>query len=350
MRINSKDRNEKEKKMYRFYEKVQKSEEHPYGMTLLDEEENPFKSGPCLVSMLALPNCERDMNAALNFGVEALRIKSKRNPDSHHTIEEYDGRILALAFGEPREYQYDEEKGYILDRGCSSPKLNDEFVQKYLLPLVEENGQRISKLQAKKNMRNVNFLTFCDATDTALSFQGMLAEKMILIGYSEQEIEEILSQVCIIGHLTDVVLKKRRKEEKIFGTVLSCIDVNDDEITVPGKARNTVRERDIGIVKYTGGYYCVNGSGQHSSKEAFYEANDLLLGISCATGIAMSNAMKNSRSEQFVPIDIHVIEQELDKIVDQKREGKTNQEIFEEMASTIVYNAPNIRSTDDDGR
>ena len=127
--------------MYRIYEKVPKSQEYEYGMKLLDEETNPFKEGPCLLSMIALAMWEKDINGAMNYGMEALRLQTNHNENSGIELNEFDGKILSLSYGEPSDQTTVKGRKF---QGSIARKdtLDEKFTQKYLFPLIEENGKK----------------------------------------------------------------------------------------------------------------------------------------------------------------------------------------------------------------
>jgi len=136
---------EKKYKMYRIYEKVPESDEYKFGLKLLEKSENPFKEGPCLVSMIAIAMWEKDINGALNQGMEALRLKTNNNQNSGIELKDFEGRILSIAYGEPSEKAG--IKGKKMSNGIARKDgLDDEFTQKYLFPLIENDGKKIDVL------------------------------------------------------------------------------------------------------------------------------------------------------------------------------------------------------------
>ena len=68
--------------MYKLYEKVPKTDENEYGIKIMEEDKNPFKEGPCLLSMIAVAIWEKDINGALNQAMEALRLRTNHNENT----------------------------------------------------------------------------------------------------------------------------------------------------------------------------------------------------------------------------------------------------------------------------
>lgn len=321
--------------MHRFYEKVKESEENPYGMKPIEENENPLKNGPCLISILAIVEWESSVNAALNFGIQALRLNSKHNQESQIDLETFGGRVLSIAYGEPNPDEVSDRHGRKMKRESLLKKMDEDFIKKYFYTLIEENENRLDITKAMKNVRNVNFLSFCNSTSFILTMQELLAKRMKQLGYNEQETEQILSQMCVIGYLSDIVAWKRIHKEKTFGTNISCIDVNDKELTIPDQVLEYVNEKKI--VCDDDGFFLIAGEGTHRPSRVFYEMSDVLLGISAAATTAMSNSIKNNQSEQFIPLNIQEILDKFDTIAEQKKKGIPNTEIMAGIEQKIQY-------------
>lgn len=163
--------------MYKLYEKVPETDENEHGIKIMEEDKNPFKEGPCLLSMIAVAIWEKDINGALNQAMEALRLRTNHNENTGIKIEDFEGKILSLAYSEPSERTT--AKGRKFNWGYTrTENLDDEFTRKYLFPLIEKEGKKIDILQAMKNMRNVNIMTYCGATQSALRMEECLVNRM----------------------------------------------------------------------------------------------------------------------------------------------------------------------------
>lgn len=321
--------------MYRLYEKVPKSDEYEFGLKLLEQSENPFKDGPCLVSIIAIAMWEKDINGALNQGMEALRLRTNHNENSGIGLEDFQGRILSVAYGEPSEKAG--TKGKKMSNGISRKEnLDDEFTKKYLFPLIEHDGKKIDVLQAMRNMRNVNLMTYCGATASALRMEECLKNRMNELGYSEQEISQIQSQMCIVGYATDIKMNAEfRDKKKIKSTCITFGDVNDGDVSAPQGIRESAKANDT--IYYDEGYYFHYGKGAHSPKDYIIQDTSLSTGISSVLTKAVSNSIDNITSTEFKPITKELLTVGIKKIIEGIREGKSREELMAIVEKEITY-------------
>ena len=84
------------------------------------------------------------------------------------------------------------------DRNARSFQLVNQFITRYIVPLISENDQKIDVTQAMKKMRNVNIMTYCDGTLFTQELEDTLLERMEVIGYSSEEAKQIQSQMAIL--------------------------------------------------------------------------------------------------------------------------------------------------------
>lgn len=324
--------------MYKLYEKVPKTDEYEYGIKAMEEDKNPFKEGPCLLSLIAIAMWEKDINGALNQGMEAIRLKTNHNENTGIRIEDFEGKILSLAYSEPAEVTTVKGKKFT---GSITRKenLDDEFTQKYLFPLIEEKGKKIDVLQAMKNMRNVNIMTYCSATQSALRMEECLVNRMNELGYSEDEISKIQSQMCVIGYATDVKMRAEFAEnKKIRSTCLSFGDVNDGEVGVSQGIKENVKKNNT--IYYNEGYYFHYGNGEHSLKNYILQNDSLSLGISSVLTRAISNSIENHKSAEFKPLTQELLTQDIEEIIEGIRQGKKREELI-----ALVDNGINYRNS-----
>lgn len=324
--------------MYKLYEKVPKTDEYEYGIKAMEEDKNPFKEGPCLLSLIAIAMWEKDINGALNQGMEAIRLKTNHNENTGIRIEDFEGKILSLAYSEPSEVTTVKGKKFT-GNITRKENLDDEFTQKYLFPLIEEKGKKIDVLQAMKNMRNVNIMTYCSATQSALRMEECLVNRMNELGYSEDEISKIQSQMCVIGYATDVKMRAEFAEnKKIKSTCLSFGDVNDGEVGVSQGIKENVKKNNT--IYYDEGYYFHYGNGEHSLKNYILQNDSLSLGISSVLTRAISNSIENHKSAEFKPLTQELLTQDIEEIIEGIRQGKKREELI-----ALVDNGINYRNS-----
>ncbi len=321
--------------MYRLYEKVPKSEGNEFGLKLLEKSENPFKDGPCLVSMIAIVMYESDINGALNQGMEALRLKTNHNENSGIGLEDFQGKVLSVAYGEPSEESG--IKGKQISNGNGRKEsLDDEFTQKYLFPLIEDDGKKIDVLQAMRNMRNVNIMTYCGATYSVLRMEECLKNRMSELGYSEKEISQIQSQMCVISYATNLKLRRELVDKKkIESTHIQIGDVNDPDAKASQKIKEKAKTN--GSIYLGEGYYFHYGSGEHSLKNYILENTALSTAISSVVTKALSNSISNSQSNEFIPLTKELFTGDIETIIEGIRQGKSKDELMSFIEEGIAY-------------
>ena len=323
--------------MYRIYEKVTKSEEYKYGMRQLEVNENPFKEGPCLISMIAYAHFEKDINGALNYGMEALRLKTSHNNNTGLELKDFPGRVLSISYGE-KEIDT-EEKGALFNGTGRREILDNEFAKKYLYPLIEENGKKIDVMQAMKNMRNINFLTFCAAVQSAIQMEDCLVERMRDLGYTDKEIDQIQSQMSILTYATRDILNREVIEgKKVKSTYLMVGDSNDIEFEATKKLKDAIEEKKV-LYFENNGYYYFKGSGNHEVNDYITEVVGLAAPIANFVTKALGNSIENAKGKDFIPISNQIVSKDMDKIIEGIRSNKSREEIFSIIENDISYNS-----------
>ena len=321
--------------MYSIYEKVTKSEEYKHGMKKLEEDENPFKEGPCLISLIAIACYEREINGALNLGMEALRLKTSHNNNTGVELKDFPGKVLSIAYGE--KIGEVEGKGGRLRGNARRTELDDEFTKKYLYPLIEKDGNKIDIKQAMKNMRNVNFLTFCSAFQSAIRMEDCLVERMKTLGYTEQEIDQIQSQMTILTYATrEKVDRELAERKKIRSTALMVGDSNDIELEATQLLKDTIREKKV-IYYENNGYYYFNGSGKHGSKEYITDEVGLAAPIANFVTKALGNSIENAKGNDFIPISNRIVSKDMNNIIDGIKSNKSRDDIIAIIDNDISY-------------
>lgn len=98
--------------------------------------------------------------------------------------EPYD--ILSISYGD--EYMLNKEKNARL------------LCNKLLLPLVSDNGQRLSFGEAMKRMRRVNVFAHCAGAPRFNDIISVLKQDMEQLGYTNTEKDNIMGQIFVVGY------------------------------------------------------------------------------------------------------------------------------------------------------
>ncbi len=280
--------------MYRLYEKVPKTKQYMYGSKMIDSEESPFLDGPCLLCISA--QHDNQMASKSNFGVtkEAmkmarLRVRNQRN--AGFGLKDFPVKFLSIELDKKDE-----------DKNVTSKERIDVFVTQYLLPLIAKNGKKIDCIQAMKNMRNVNMMSYCDGTLFVQAVEKNLIDRMQKLGYTDEECKKIQSQMCMFPISTD---RLRGKQKSIC---ISFKDINDIEVNdnVTLEERKKISESVIGesVFKYSDNEvaYLFNGDGEHKLKKYTCVGKAMPVCLASALSKALENSILNYSANNFVPI------------------------------------------------
>ncbi len=280
--------------MYRLYEKVPKTKQYMYGSKLIDSEENPFLDGPCLLCISA--QHDNKMASKSNFGVTKegmkmarLRVRNQRN--AGFGLKDFPVKFLSIELDRKDE-----------DKNVTSEERIDAFVTQYFLPLIEKNGQKMDCVQAMKNMRNVNMMSYCDGTLFVQKVEEILINKMQELGYTDEESKKIQSQMCMFPIATNRLIGTQKS------TCISFKDINDSEVddNVTLEERKKISESVIGesVFKYSDNEvaYLFNGDGEHKLKKYTCEGKAMPVCLSSALCKALENSILNYSTKSFVPI------------------------------------------------
>lgn len=280
--------------MYKLYERVPKTKQYMHGSRLIDNDEKPFLDGPCLLCISA--QHDNAMASKSNFGVTKegmkmarLRVRGQKN--AGFNLKDFPVKFLSLELDKNDE-----------SRKMTSEERIDSFVTQYLVPLIANDGQKIDSIQAMKNMRNVNMMSYCDGTLLVQAIEKNLINKMQELGYTDEECKKIQSQMCMFPISTDRLTGTQKS------TCVSFKDINDtevnDNVTIEESQKvseSPIKER---VFKYSNNEiaYLFCGDGDHSLKKYTQVGMAMPVCLSSAVSKALENSIINSSGEDFVPI------------------------------------------------
>ena len=75
--------------MYRLYQKVNKSDKFPYGMRKLEENENPFIEGTCLLVTLEDNKNDKDTNESINRILEFAKVRDYLSHENKVDLDKF---------------------------------------------------------------------------------------------------------------------------------------------------------------------------------------------------------------------------------------------------------------------
>lgn len=276
------------------FEKTCQTQNNEFGIREIVDE-NPLKQGPCIITILALPMFLKNVNGALRQVAELV------NPDIDNYYDP-DRRLLGLGFGE-----YNEKNGRF-SRFSPTQEEVEEFINKYFFPLFIENGKKLDVLKAMKNFRNVTFLTYCNGAKVFKEIEERIKQKMKDVGYSNNDVGMILSQVCLAAVSGDVIRR----------TGTSCLaisfgDINDYDYEQNENTIKNIKDMKQGFINYDSSIgFAVAGDGEHSFKKHMTGDPILSSKISCFLNTSIDNALENRNNDIIDPITYQKIQNAFD--------------------------------------
>ncbi len=318
--------------MYILYKKVPKNESNLRGIELVKEDENPFMDGPCLLCVSA--QYDNSVAKKSNFGIvkEAMKMMRMRVRNIYNAGFDLDGFPVTLLAMEK------DSNG--TDRNARSFQLVNQFINRYIVPLISENDQKIDVTQAMKKMRNVNIMTYCDGTLFTQELEDALLERMEVIGYSSDEAKQIQSQMAILPIATMRLYGDNKS------TIFSFKDINDGEIRLSGdditpEVQRIIEEsptKEVLFKRKERDYrFCYSGNGAHRLKKYTTDGVALPACVGAAFGYVLENAIENSRSDTLIELKASDIADSMEEYLQLAIDGKSQEEIIEVLDSKLSY-------------
>lgn len=270
--------------MVHIYEKKPITYDNEYGIEEITNQD-VFKNGPCVIVILGQTWFLSSINGAMRLVTNLVN----ENIDDFY---EPNKRVFGLGFGNLGIGSFFGEYGEFSESSPTNEEL-EEFVNTYFLPLVSINNDRIDKMNAMKNIRNINFVTYCNGTKIFKKIEELLENKMKEFGYSNEEIKLILSQVCLVAISGSAIQEGTKATTLLFG------DKNDHSFDTESQ----LSELKNSLIE-TNGYFefVVDGDGNHDFRK--YMRDDLKLSSLIKTFLkkALENSGYNYNNDIFLPI------------------------------------------------
>lgn len=262
--------------MVHLFEKKPITADNTYGIEEINDPD-VFKKGPCIIIALAKTWHLSNINGAMRLVSNLVNpnIDEQYNPDR---------RVFGIASGEMEASTYTDDCSFSKDEPNDADV--SEFVDTYLVPLVSKNGKKISVDEAMNNMRNVNFVTFCNGSLIYGIMEIALAIKMRVLCYTEEEINLILSQASLAAVSGDIEFNRTRAATLLFTDKNDTTDEGLKESMV--ECNNYYR-------------YIVDGDGRHEFKK--YMQDDPKLSSAIKTFLNKALDMKAPLDREHLILD-----------------------------------------------
>lgn len=315
--------------MIKMYEKTEKSINNLHGVIEINDGINPILAGPCMICLAAQEKVPTSVFGMIREGMQAARLRTSVDPAARYSTENFPVKFLGMSYSKDNE----------------ESSFSEEIANKYLIPLIKDNGKRVSLEEAMKNMRNLTIMTYCDGTYTYLNAEVTLIEEMKKLDYSDEEIKQIVSQICLLPIQTDCNIGHS------LATTMQFCDTNDKEVyTTLTKALEKSLEQDklghrLGTFSKNAGIYYYNGSGNHSIKAYFTKDNLAYAVLSSVVVTALENSIENhNREDSFSPLTINTLLNSASLVIQKARARMTTEEIIALLDESISYPGATILS------
>ena len=301
--------------MLNIYKRVEKSIDNNFG--IVDILNGCELSKPFLLCISAQDNIDRSIYGIIKEGAYASRVCTTEGEAAGFKIDEMPVDFLGVRFKRDDKYKNNYEEIF------------DTFVSPYLF---REGKESIDEL--KKRARNMNFMTYCDGTITYKGIEKCIEEKLLSMGYSEIDINDILSQISLTAVATMVSTKD------VKATTTTFIDVNDEEIEteLTNGYKRILEESKMDSFYGTYGkntLYIFNGSGKHKLKEYLSNESIVKVALSSVVSKTLENSVRNNREETLSPISTGLMLETLDRYTDP---NKSVEEGLKKLDSSLSYN------------
>lgn len=332
--------------MYSIYKKVEKTPNNEFGLEVVKEDENPFLSGPVVLTILALALNEKSINGALRQTMEGVRLKTSKNENSGKSISQVPFNLLTLSFAPKKEGQFSFQKN------SANEKDTKEFIEKYFYPLISNKNSRLPLLEAQKRLRNVNIVSYCNGTYVTNAIEKNLENKMKELNYSDEEINNLLSQICSFP-IADGIVKGNEKLTTVSFKDLKDIECRDslmsplilNKINEKMSNENQFDKVDYYKISNNEGIFLTNGEEEFDDAELYHnlkryteQNKNLSVGFASALTNAIDNSVENFKNKNnFSQINVDTLTKDFPQITNDLKNNLPKEKILEKIDKNLSY-------------
>ena len=333
--------------MYTLYQKVEKRPENEFGIKQVTSE-TPFGQ-PIFLSLLALNDGIKATNGSINRILELAGVR-KPNGEENLPLDEQPITYMGL--------MYSEESNERIEKcasGDNSQRISEDtrsFTIKNILPLLSKDGKKRNTIECCRNMRNINIMCYCDALYMISSMNKVLIEEMINLQFTQEEINEILSQICILSIGAEYgtlihCLKDLKFTSIIIADAKDSFGMNDKareyifsaDKEVYFNAKDLFKTEDERKNEKNSRVLCVNDDGEHSLKTFIHKGIAFPAMIIEITNAILNNSLINNSAE-YKPINETLnktIPEIIEACLEQERLGISKDEMTQNALKKITY-------------
>jgi hypothetical protein len=310
--------------MFLLYERVEKEGTNYYGIK--KPKGNPFLEGPCLLCFAAQKRIDYNVGI-LREGTRFARVRVRGDNASGVLVQ--DSSVSFCTF--------DREKDKI-----------EDLYREYILPILESVKD---KKKLCKVFRNINLISYCDARIEIDRLIDLIASKLSEMGNSPEDVQDILKNISCVS-----VGTPHEVDDRI--TSFTFLDVLDGEGVSSGmkplpsefvEALKTSKNKDQATIYHkegTNGTLVFNAvDGEHTPEYMTKKGDVMRACVPTVVTAILENSIRNSRTQELVPIDSEEIVEKLNTVVQDITEGRTTADEIVSGLDQTVY-SDDKRSSD----
>lgn len=306
--------------MVTMFQKINKSKKNLFGAQELNIKDKPLLK-PTMICISAQARHAKSVHGIVREGMQAARLRTTQNRAAKYDLDSFPVQFVGVS------YDYKDKS------------FEDSLAQDYFLPILSNYGTKLTIDQAKRNMRNITIMTYCDGIHVYKDFEVSLVKELQKIGYTNTEIQELFKELSLIA------VETMQDTASVLATSFQLVDTQDTEIwelgtkaLIEGLEKQNTNHDFIRIGNHNGIYY-YNGTGNHSIKAYFNENNLANSIISVIVSQSLSRSIDKNREFSF-----EAIQKIINTIIKHHNLGYTPQEILTNVDSSLYYPGARVLS------
>lgn len=306
--------------MVTMFQKIVKSKKNLFGFQELRKEDKPLLN-PTMICLSAQARHAKSVYGIVREGMQAARLRTTQDRAAKYDLANFPVQFVGMSY----DYQ--------------NKSFEDSIAQDYFLPILSNYGTRLPLEQAKQNMRNITFMTYCDGVRIYKDFEISLVKSLQELKYSNDEIKEIMQELVLVA------VETMQDTSTCLATSFQLVDTQDTEIwelgtkaLIDGLEKQNTNHDFIRTGNHHGIYY-YNGSGSHSIKAFFQTGNLANSIISIIVSQSLTRSIKHNNEFSF-----ESVQKMINSIIKHHNLGYTPQEILSDVDSNLDYPGARVLS------
>lgn len=311
--------------MIELYKKTRKSLENPLGSKKIENGENPFKK-PVILCISAQDHIDKSVFGITKNCMSFARLRTSSDENARFKVEDFPASFLSIRKNTSNDVEKEDEA-------------INQFVDEYFDEIIMKSGEKIPVEQIQKNLRNINMVSYCNGTMRALKIVNEIQKRMEKAGYSNEEINNSISQISLVTLSTEMKLENEKC------TIVDFRDLKDEEIEhinltrqmVENTLNSPINECMTKLTEKNRAEYTFIGTGEHRVAQFKTDGKALPAVVSKVLGNSIENSIENEKSHIFKPLSIDNMIDGTDNIISEAENGKTRNDLIKEVDNSLYY-------------